>query len=46
MRTIRKARLNRLLKNPKQQIPHRLKSVRDDKNKDVAKAQLKLRPFK
>ncbi|MGB8885754.1 MAG: hypothetical protein WCC87_03475 [Candidatus Korobacteraceae bacterium] len=38
--------LNRVLKNSKKQISHRLKSVRDDKYKGLATAQLKLRPFK
>jgi hypothetical protein len=38
--------LNSLLKNSEKQIPRRLKSARDDKNKGLATAQLKLRPFK
>src|SRR5271165_7123263 len=41
-----RARLQRPLKKSKTQIPHRLKSVRDDKNKGLATAQLKLCPFK
>jgi hypothetical protein len=32
--------------NSKKQIPHRLKSVRDDNNKGFATAHLKVRPFK
>src|SRR5664280_1386379 len=32
--------------NSKKQIPHRLKSVRDDKNKGLITAHLKVRPFK
>jgi hypothetical protein len=48
------ARLNRLLKNSQPQIPHRLKSVRDDKYKGLMTAYpstssgqaLKVRPFK
>ena len=40
------ARLNRLPKKAQQQIPHRLKPVRDDKHKGLVTAQLKLRPFK
>jgi len=31
-------RLKRLLKNAEKQIPHRLKPVRDDKNKELATA--------
>ncbi len=42
----RPQRLNRLLKNPKQQIPRRLKPARDDKNKELVTAYLKVRPFK
>ena len=41
-----RARLNRPLKNSEKQIPRRLKSARDDKNKGLVTAQLKLRPFK
>ena len=40
------ARLKRLLKKSEQQIPHRLKSVRDDKYKGLTTAHLKVRPFK
>src|SRR5664279_1084664 len=36
----------RLLKKSKPQIPHRLKSVRDDKYKRLMTAYLKVRPFK
>jgi hypothetical protein len=39
-------RLKRLLKKSKKQIPRGLKSARDDKNKELATAQLKLCPFK
>jgi hypothetical protein len=33
-----RAGFHRLLKNPEQQIPHRLKPVRDDKNKGLSMA--------
>jgi hypothetical protein len=33
-------------KNSRQQIPHRLKPVRDEKNKGLVTAHLKVRPFK
>jgi hypothetical protein len=41
-----RARLQRLLKKSEKQIPRGLKSARDDKNKELATAQLKLCPFK
>jgi hypothetical protein len=42
----REPRFYRLLKNTEKQIPHRLKSVRDEKNKGLVTAHLKMRPFK
>jgi len=40
------ARLKRPLKKSSTQIPRGLKAARDDKNKGLRTAQLKLRPFK
>jgi hypothetical protein len=39
------ARLKRLLKKSPKQISRGLKSARDDKKKELATAQVKLRPF-
>src|ERR1035437_9392069 len=40
------ARLHRLRENSQTQIPRRLKPARDDKNKGLPTAHLKVRPFK
>ncbi|MGB8888849.1 MAG: hypothetical protein WCC87_19120 [Candidatus Korobacteraceae bacterium] len=39
-------RLNRLTEKSQKQIPHRLKPVRDDKNRGLVTAHLEVRPFK